>query len=550
MDHYLLALWNSTSSGEVKVKQLADRLFLSTKQTRRKLNQWQEEGWLIFQAGRGRGNDSKLQWIRDVEAEYEQQFLSHLEKYSIEQVSKLLLYQWSTDTKQRIMTKFQSKFGFNQEGQDTLIIPRFYRFLTYHPLKAADVHSANLIANLYNRVVSLEEDNTVIPELAHSWEVKDNRLTLYLRKDVPFHDGSILKAEDVVHTFLRMKQDEIYAELWNPITKISSPAPLIVELEFPYGCTYILPLLSMISASIYKETATGSVIGTGSFYLEEDSEEKTVLHAFKHYYGKRPLLDTVKFIQVSREFGNVYYGAHESREVGTFEVESDSGFGIVVMNAYRQTDIARKEVRDYIHMVIDKHRSQISTIDPRISENSSGCLIGFSPTYSMETVPKPILSHPLKMIYVGYSKAVSFWLKDTLEQAGIKVELEEVGFHEALYYNHLKEADLFIHGEVFEMNQSFSYFNFLKNAISPLYNLTQFDDTLQNLIQNYDDIPFEDWMAHHLKIEDYLIKNSLYIPLYYSKRQIPFSINLMNVKIKHFGYVDLSKLWMKSKREA
>ncbi|MEH7255019.1 SgrR family transcriptional regulator, partial [Neobacillus niacini] len=91
MDHYLLALWNTTSSGEVKVKQLAEKLALSTKQTRRKLNQWQEEGWLNFQAGRGRGNDSKLCWIKEVETEYEQQFLSHLENYSIEQVSKLLL---------------------------------------------------------------------------------------------------------------------------------------------------------------------------------------------------------------------------------------------------------------------------------------------------------------------------------------------------------------------------------------------------------------------------------------------------------------------------
>lgn len=547
MDHYLLALWNSTSSGGVKVKQLADRLFLSTKQTRRKLNQWQEEGWLIFQAGRGRGNDSKLLWNRDVESAYEQQFLTHLEKYSIEQVSKLLLYQWSTETKQRLMTKFQSKFGFHQEGQDRLFIPRFYRFLTYHPIKAADVHSANLIANLYNRVVALEDDNSVIPELAHSWEVKDNRLTLFLRKDVTFHDGSILKAEDVVHSFMQMKQDEIYAELWKPITNIISPAPLVVELEFPNGCTYILPLLSMMTASIYKES-NGQVIGTGSFYMGENSEEKTVLHAFKQYYGERPLLDTVEFIQVSREFGNVYYGANESREVGTFEVESDSGFGIVVMNAYRQSDIARKEVRDYIHMLIDQNRGQVSTIDSCISANTSGCLIGYSRPYTMPKIKKPSISKPLVMKYVGYSKAASFWLKDILEHAGICTVLEEVSFHNALYNDDLKvEADLFIHGEIFELNQSFSYFNFLKNKLSPLRKLTQTDSGLQELIQAYDELPFEKWMSQHLKIEKYLIENSLCIPLYYSKRQIPFSINLMNIEMKHFGYVDLSKLWMKPK---
>ncbi|WP_045522427.1 ABC transporter substrate-binding protein [Neobacillus niacini] len=547
MDHYLLSLWNSTSSGQVKVQQLAEILNLSSKQTRRKLNKWQEEGWLTFQAGRGRGNDSKLHWNKDVETEYEQQFIAQLEKFSIEQVSKLLLYKWSAETKQRLMTRFQSKFGFHQEEQERLIIPRFYRFLTYHPLKAADVHSANLVANIYNRVVALEEDDTIIPELAHSWEVNDKKLILYLRKDVAFHDGSILKAEDVVQSFMQMKQDEIYAELWKPITKISSPASLVVELEFPNGCTYILPLLSMMPASIYKES-NGQVIGTGSFYMGENSEEKTVLHAFKHYYGKRPLLDTVEFIQVSSEFGNVYYGAHESREVGTFEVKSDSGFGIVVMNPYRQTDIARKEVRDYIHMLIDENRSQISTIDSRTSENNSGCLIGYSMPYSLPKIAKPSLLKPLRMKYTGYTKDVSNWLKSILDHAGISTKLEEVSFHDAVYYDHLKaEADLFIHGEIFELNQSFSYFNFIKNNISPLRKLTKSDPLLQEFIQAYDELPFKQWIEQHLKIEKYLIENSLCIPLYYSKRQIPFSINLMNIKMKHFGYVDLSKLWMKPK---
>jgi MarR-like DNA-binding transcriptional regulator SgrR of sgrS sRNA len=35
------------------------------------------------------------------------------------------------------------------------------------------------------------------------------------------------------------------------------------------------------------------------------------------------------------------------------------------------------------------------------------------------------------------------------------------------------------------------------------------------------------------------------IPLYYEKRQIPFSADLMNISISHFGYVDFSKLWVR-----
>jgi SgrR family transcriptional regulator len=150
------------------------------------------------------------------------------------------------------------------------------------------------------------------------------------------------------------------------------------------------------------------------------------------------------------------------------------------------------------------------------------------------------------MKVVNYTMDVSCWLKGILEQAGIEVEMEEISFQDAVNKDQFNlDADLFVHGEIFEMNQSFSYFFFLKNAFSPLHKLTHTDVSLKELIQVYNHLPFEQWIDHHLKIEDYLIKNSLSIPLYYSKRQIPFSINLMNVEIKHFGYVALSKLWVK-----
>jgi SgrR family transcriptional regulator len=545
MDHYLLSLYNHTESGSIKVDNIAKQLVLSTKQTRRKLQQWQEEGWLSFQSGRGRGNTSSLQWERNVEQEYEQIFLKYLRMDAIKEVSKLLLLDWSVETKQRLMMAFQAKFGFHQEDQDRLIIPRFYPFLTVHPQHAADIQSANLVANLYNRVVALHADNTITPELAHTWEYTDTSLLLYLRKDVAFHDGSIMRAEDVVESFRKMKNDEHYAALWEPITIVTSPAPLVVKLEFPTGCTHVLQLLSLLTASIFKEV-NGRLLGTGGFYLAEDTPEKTVLCAFKQYFGHRPLLDRVEFIQVPREFQVVYQGAHESGKVDTFEVESDSGFGVVVMNPYRKSDMGRKEVRDYIHSIIVQHRHELSEVNSRIRGNHEGCLIGLSASYTLKDRPKPVMNGAIKMRFVNYTSDTSHWLKDRLEQAGVEVVMEEVDFHDAIYNPQIHlDTDLFIHGEIFELNQTFSYFFFLKNSFSPLHQLIERDLYLQKKLQDYNHIPFEDWNAHHLQIEQYLLNESLCIPLYYVKRQIPFSINLMNIEIKHFGYVDLTKLWTK-----
>lgn len=56
MDKTLLNLWQSFSSGNIKIQDLADFLNLSTKQTVRYLHKWMDEGWLTFISGKGRGN--------------------------------------------------------------------------------------------------------------------------------------------------------------------------------------------------------------------------------------------------------------------------------------------------------------------------------------------------------------------------------------------------------------------------------------------------------------------------------------------------------------
>ena len=51
-----------------------------------------------------------------------------------------------------------------------------------------------------------DSGKTIIPDLAHSWEIaKDGKTyTFYLRKGVQFHDGAELTAEDVKATFDRI----------------------------------------------------------------------------------------------------------------------------------------------------------------------------------------------------------------------------------------------------------------------------------------------------------------------------------------------------------
>jgi MarR-like DNA-binding transcriptional regulator SgrR of sgrS sRNA len=547
MDKNLLTLWQSVPSGNIKKEELAAILGLSAKQTSRHVGRWASEGWFHFVAGRGRGNVSSLQWLKNVEQVFEQEVMELINREAVEQSSKYLVYDWSQVSKMRLLDRFRSKFGFSQDNDefDKLIIPRRYRLMTMNPLESADVHSANFVATVFNRLVFVDPSGQVWPELAHSWDISSTRLRLYLKKGVKFHDGSLLSAEDTASSLERIRNHENFKELWQPVERISVPAPLVVDIEFPDGCSYCLQMLGMITSSIFKET-NGRLYGTGSFFLDDPHELKTVLLAFNDYFGERPLLDAIEFVQVPEDFDISYRSSRHQSAEETFLVESDSGVGMVFMNLFRDSPIKRQEVREYIHWVIAKHRHSIGEIDSRILPNAEGMLIGRSKCFDVPPSSRPYFERPLIIKTTSYLTSSSEWLKRILELEGVPVEMYEMHFSNYLVDNGRdQEADLYIHGEVFEMNQDFSFFYFMKNGFSPLSPIIATDDYLCDLMKKYVLTPFERWHELNLEVERHLLSTSAMIPLYYAKRQIPFSTDLENIESSHFGYVDFSKLWVR-----
>lgn len=59
---------------------------------------------------------------------------------------------------------------------------------------------------VYNRLVDVDDDFNVLPELATAWSISEDGLTwtFTLREGVTFHDGSTFGAADVVYTFERL----------------------------------------------------------------------------------------------------------------------------------------------------------------------------------------------------------------------------------------------------------------------------------------------------------------------------------------------------------
>jgi peptide/nickel transport system substrate-binding protein len=110
-----------------------------------------------------------------------------------------------------------------------------------------DLHQSGTIFNLgtmgcmFDNLIRhdpRDSGKTIIPDLAHSWQIsKDSKTyTFFLRKDVQFHDGAELTAEDVKATFDRIAKPPSGISiprsiLFKAVSEINAPGKYTIEFK-------------------------------------------------------------------------------------------------------------------------------------------------------------------------------------------------------------------------------------------------------------------------------------------------------------------------------
>jgi peptide/nickel transport system substrate-binding protein len=156
--------------------------------------------------------------------------------------------------------------------------------------------SFQIIAPVYDQLVSFDADNQPQPSLAESWETPDDTTFVFtLREGVTFHNGRALTAEDVKYSLERIANPDTkspWASQLEPITAIEALDDRTVQMTLsePYG-----PLLATLSsgwaAIVPQEEVETSgdlqatMVGTGPFALTEyTADTRTVMSAFGGYW--------------------------------------------------------------------------------------------------------------------------------------------------------------------------------------------------------------------------------------------------------------------------
>ena len=107
------------------------------------------------------------------------------------------------------------------------------------PATGSDGSSTQAMINLYDPLVSEDQDGNLAPALATEWTISEDGLTwnFKLREDVKFHDGSDFNAEDVVYSMNRLKDigaGEAY--LFGKVESVEAVSDY--EVEFRLSETY------------------------------------------------------------------------------------------------------------------------------------------------------------------------------------------------------------------------------------------------------------------------------------------------------------------------
>ena len=189
---------------------------------------------------------------------------------------------------------------------DTLVIGEFVDPTIINPILTHSSISAVLKRIIFDGLVKLNDEMEPNPHLALSWENSPDGLTwiFHLRRDVKFHDGADLTAEDVKFTFDKIKDPSLnspHISVFKNFKTVRVKDRYTVEIHLKnpmpslpfYLDVGILPKHLLMGKDLRGAEFNYHPIGTGPFKMGSWSKEEIILKANEDYFEGKPYLKRV-----------------------------------------------------------------------------------------------------------------------------------------------------------------------------------------------------------------------------------------------------------------
>ena len=187
---------------------------------------------------------------------------------------------------------------------------------TFNPLLTRSRDMINFFGLIFEGLFEYDQNMKPQPCLVESWEVEEEGKLwrFHLRKNIRFHDGSILTGEDVVFTFIALQQGNMDSFFQKGIYDNSKILKIEVDLFDVYTVNVYLstPINNMLDIMTFpvlpkkiyqsdtlmlerKEDMSFLPIGTGPYKVDEVMLEERWIRLVRNYdwWGKQPYIDSI-----------------------------------------------------------------------------------------------------------------------------------------------------------------------------------------------------------------------------------------------------------------
>ncbi|MEO6269228.1 MAG: ABC transporter substrate-binding protein [Lautropia sp.] len=158
---------------------------------------------------------------------------------------------------------------FGQEAPPPTLDPHF----------STSIATRNVAMHIFEQLVTRDENNEVIPELAQQWQVSPDGLTytFKIRTGVKFHNGKTLTSADVKASFERYQRMALAKVTLKPVVSMQAPDPatFVMTVDHPQPVfleelsAFVVPIAIIPAEQADREGGKLEMIGTGPFQFVE-----------------------------------------------------------------------------------------------------------------------------------------------------------------------------------------------------------------------------------------------------------------------------------------
>lgn len=179
--------------------------------------------------------------------------------------------------------------------KDTIVFSQPADAPSLDPQVGKQLRARTVLTNMFETLVTVDENYNFVPCLAESWDwVSDTRVEFTLRKNVKFHNGETMTAEDVAYSLQRAVDSSYVGYYFTFVDSIEivSDDVVAVNLKNPYGAamnTFTESTAAIVCKSVAsadEEGSTNHPVGTGPYkFVEWKQSESIKMEAFEDYWG-------------------------------------------------------------------------------------------------------------------------------------------------------------------------------------------------------------------------------------------------------------------------